>query len=424
MLKKVNTSELKENMRFSAPVFFDDGIYMLVDEGVPLHQRELNALERWDISFVLTAGRELAEGEALDAAKEGGELAVESPAPSDFSEFDTPENEADSSDAQASVAQKQKTLAEVFPDGRMDRLPPSIRNAPQYALYESIIASLDEFFESIKNSASVKSRAVDGIVSDLHRFILDDRAHAIRCILGNDISDKEMAKDAVHAAIISMISAESLSISEAEIEQILAGALLHDVGMLRVPDKIVSKAGKLSDDELAIIRSHPSYGYKIIVDDLMYPDEVALAAAQHHEQWDGNGYPAGLAGEKISLQARIVSAADAFVAMVSPRSYRSNLSGYEAMKSLVADNARRFDPDIVKAMMQNIGIYPVGSIVLMNNAAIARVIQVFPGMPLRPVIKIIIDEAGQSYSDDESETVDLRTNKSLFIVRDLNPSEI
>ena len=453
MFKKVSVAELKENMRFSEPVFFDDGVYMLADAGVPLHSRELDALVRWDIPFVLTAGGIIKESdlpldpddaEDVEDIEELDSLEPESEYADDFLSDEEPLDAFESSAASNAWAgeafapkpspspedasskdehKRPKTLAEAFPDGKVDRIPPSMRETQQYASYKSFVAAIDELFTSIKKSNS-PSRAVDEVASDLRLFILESRASAVRCIFGNDIEEREMAKNAVHTAIISMLVAENLSVSNAGLERIITGALLHDVGMLRVPDAIIEKAGKLSAEELAVIHNHPMYGYKIIHETLMYPEEVAVAALQHHEHWDGTGYPDKLTGDKISLQARIISAADAFVAMVSARAYRSKFSGYEAMKNLVADNARRYDPDIVKAMIQNIGIYPVGSIVLLNNAAIARVTQVFPGSPLRPVVKVIIDEAGQSYPDDESETVDLRANKSLFIVRDINPTEI
>ena len=439
MLKKVSAADLKENMRFSAPVFFDDGVYMFADEGVPLHKREIDALARWDIPYVLTAGEPLKDGEAPSVAKDvedavpvdEGDVPSEYPSGNskrfiwtmdDVSASKPPQHPQENA-GNGDGGIRQMTLAEAFPDGKVERIPASMRNTQQYASYKSFVEAMDGLFDSMKKSAA-PSCAVENVASDLRLFILESRASAVRCIFGNDIEDREMAKNAVHSAIVSMLVAENLLISDNGIGRLIMGALLHDVGMLRVPDTIIEKEGKLSKEELAVIHYHPIYGYNMIRDDLHYPEEVALAALEHHECWDGSGYPNAIEGEKISIQARIISAADAFIAMVSARAYRAKFSGYEAMKNLVADNARRFDPDIVKAMIQNIGIYPVGSIVLLNNAAIARVIQVFPGSPLRPVVKIIVDEAGQSYPDDESEAVDLRVNKDLFIVRDINPAEI
>ena len=110
--------------------------------------------------------------------------------------------------------------------------------------------------------------------------------------------------------------------------------------------------------------------------------------------------------------------------MVSPEVWRDRLSGYDAMKNLVADNARHFDPDIVKAVIRTLGIYPVGSVVLLNTSAVARVLSSWPDAPLRPEIKILIDEFGKAFPENDGETVDLRANKTLFIVRAVTPAEI
>lgn len=92
------------------------------------------------------------------------------------------------------------------------------------------------------------------------------------------------------------------------------------------------------------------------------------------------------------------------------------------MKNLLADNARIFDPSIIKVMIKSIGIYPIGSLVLMNDASLARVVQSSPDAPMRPCIKILIDETGELLADTDT-IIDLSQNKNLFIVRAINPRE-
>ena len=130
-----------------------------------------------------------------------------------------------------------------------------------------------------------------------------------------------------------------------------------------------------------------------------------------------------MAGQDIDIGARIISVADAFEAMVSPKAWRDSLVGYQAMKNLLSDNARRFDPDIIRAMIQSMGIYPIGSIILMNNSVIARVIETHQEAPLRPKIRVLIDEFAKPYTQNEGEIIDLLTNRNLFIARAIDPSE-
>jgi len=131
-----------------------------------------------------------------------------------------------------------------------------------------------------------------------------------------------------------------------------------------------------------------------------------------------------VAGEDIDVLSRIVSVADAFEAMVSEKPYRNSMIGYAAMKALLSDNSRRFDPEILKAFIRSMGIYPIGSLVLLNNAAIARVVETHPDAPLRPKLRILVDEFGKSFSDDRGDQVDLLSEKALFVARALDPKEV
>jgi HD-GYP domain-containing protein (c-di-GMP phosphodiesterase class II) len=194
--------------------------------------------------------------------------------------------------------------------------------------------------------------------------------------------------------------------------------------MLRVPDAIVGKKGSLSPEEAQKMKAHPLMSYRIITRELQYPDDVGLVGLQHHERWDGEGYPRKTAGQDTDLLSRIVSVADAFEAMVSQKPYRNSMIGYAAIKNLLSDNSRRFDPDVLKAFVRSMGIYPIGSIVVLNNAAIARVVDTHADAPLRPKIKVIVDEFGKHFKDDSGDTLDLLTEKSLFIARALDPREL
>lgn len=413
MLKKIERSSLKENMRFSSPVFFDDGVYMLINEGEPIRARELNALDRWDIPYVMTSGVELKEGEEVPAPEEVEEI-------EDMEEFAGVEAE------EPVVGKPGKSAAEKrnpLTGDQIVKLPEVLKKSSVYASYERLVDRLDGVFAEIKALKKVKAASIDDIANELLSLVRNERVSMVSFILGGSIAGKYVAKSAVNTGIISIMIAESLRVSDVHLLQIIRGALLHDVGMLRIPDSIVDKGDKLSDGEVTMVQAHTNYGYKIIVNDLLYPAEVGFVAARHHERLDGKGYPSGLIGKQIDVPSRIVAVADAFEAMVSPRAYRPKLLGYDAMKNLVADNARRFDPDIIKAMIQIVGIYPIGSIVLMNNSAIARVVESCPQTPLRPKIRILIDEFGDVFPDDGGELVDLKANKTLFIVRAVNPDE-
>lgn len=435
MLKKVYRNELAEGMRFSSPVFFDDGENMLISKGVPITLRELNALDRWKISYVITAGT-LLSGKAEEEVEQEPEEMDELDELEDIEEVDdldgpsgavvtaSPVKKADTKPDTVHVLKENASLDDLqYTSEQILKLPAVLENNVLYASYSELVQNLDVVFSDIRDQKEIRTRSIDRIVNELFALLLSDRSGVVGFILGGDVREMELAKNSINTAILSIIIGEHMGLPRHRLLQVATGALLHDVGMLKIPDSIVNKGGKLTDSELQAMRSHTFYGYKLIVNELLYADEVGKAAVQHHERWDGDGYPARLVGANIDIGARIISVADAFEAMVSLKAYRNSMVGYQAMKNLLSDNARRFDPDIIKAMIQSMGIYPVGSIVLMNNSVIARVIESHRDAPLRPIIRVLIDEFAQPYTQNEGEIIDLQENRNMFIARAIDPVE-
>ncbi|UCG55235.1 MAG: HD domain-containing protein, partial [Dehalococcoidia bacterium] len=139
---------------------------------------------------------------------------------------------------------------------------------------------------------------------------------------------------------------DKLNITQDKLNTIRAASLLHDIGKVGVPDSILNKKEPLTDEEWNPIRGHPKLGVEILrhVMDLAH---CLPAILHHHEHYDGSGYPAGLKGDKIPLEARILSVADAYDAMTSPRPYRDQLSMEEAVRELQRCAGKQFDPAIV-----------------------------------------------------------------------------
>lgn len=129
--------------------------------------------------------------------------------------------------------------------------------------------------------------------------------------------------------------------------------MLHDIGKIAIEEKTLNKREKLTEDEWEEIKSHPGIGYRILstVNDM---SEIAEYVLCHHEKWDGSGYPKGLKGKEIPLQARIIAIADAYDAMTSERSYRSALPEAVALQELQLKAGIQFDPDITKVFLEKV----------------------------------------------------------------------
>ncbi len=144
--------------------------------------------------------------------------------------------------------------------------------------------------------------------------------------------------------------AAQLGLSPEERRQLELGALLHDVGKLAVPDRILTKPGPLNELERAAMRRHAASGERLLAHILDLPDVLAVVRS-HHERWDGCGYPDGKHGEEIPIAARIVAVADAFQAMIEPRPYREPRTRDAALRELKAEAGQQFDPACVDALL-------------------------------------------------------------------------
>ena len=149
-------------------------------------------------------------------------------------------------------------------------------------------------------------------------------------------------------AVFSRMLGEKLGLTERECEEIYVAGLLHDIGKIGVPDRVLSKPGKLTDDEFAMIKQHPAIGCQILcgIEEFSY---VLPAVRHHHEAWDGSGYPDGLAGEEIPKVARILAVADSYDAMTSNRPYRDGMPIEKAEQILRSNAGIQWDAEVVDA---------------------------------------------------------------------------
>ena len=401
MLRRIKVEDLQEGMIFSEPLFFDDGKNRVLGKMHPVSQRELSVLKKWHVPFVMTAGKQVKHDAEITELIE---------------ELDSLPDESLSADGKGSAKNTDKHAEDTIL-----KLPEIVSNHKLYVEYLAIIQLIDDFLTNIKQKAPIAPRPIDDIALRLKNALATDKRLMISFILSSEIPEQAMAKALVDSAILAETIATFMKLPADAINDIVLAALLHDCGMLRISDAILKKNGPLSDTEMRTVAAHTIYGYKSVLSEFMYTEHIAQLVLQHHERWDGKGYPNGLNQESIEQGARILAVVDTFVAMTSERVYRKAFLGYDAMKTLLADKSRRFDYEVIKAMIQNVGVYPIGSIVLMNDTSIARIVGIAPAAPLRPLIRILIDESGRHHPDNQGKLVDLREHKNTFIVKAIDP---
>ncbi len=166
-----------------------------------------------------------------------------------------------------------------------------------------------------------------------------------------EAKDEYTCGHAYRVAEFSVVVGKEMGLSQKEIDTVELSALLHDIGKIGVPEKILNKPAKVTDEEYQEIKKHPEHGLKILKS-LEHLELILPGILHHHERWDGKGYPDQLQGEKIPLAARIVCVTDAFDAMTSTRSYRKALPDSEALSRLKKDSGTQFDPIVVTALVR------------------------------------------------------------------------
>jgi HD-GYP domain-containing protein (c-di-GMP phosphodiesterase class II) len=172
--------------------------------------------------------------------------------------------------------------------------------------------------------------------------------------LGIDVEKKDgyTADHCTRIMNISMLLGEQLHLSQNELYVLNLGSFMHDIGKLKVPDHILQKPGKLSEEEWEIIKKHPIYGHDILMETkLPILMEAAKIVEQHHERYDGSGYPYGLKGEEILISAAIVAVADSLDAMTTDRPYRKALTWEEAVAEIVKGSGTLYNPRVVEAFL-------------------------------------------------------------------------
>ena len=165
-----------------------------------------------------------------------------------------------------------------------------------------------------------------------------------------DAKDQYTHGHSERVARYSLMLADKMKLEPEKLDNIYIAALLHDIGKIGVSDTIINKDGKLTADEYDNIKQHPVLGSQILTNISEMPVAV-IGAKYHHERYDGTGYPEGLKGEEIPLEARIISVADAYDAMTSNRSYRNSMTQEKVREQLVNGRGRQFDPEIVDQML-------------------------------------------------------------------------
>lgn len=311
---------------------------------------------------------------------------------------------------------------EAKPEIYKVRMPSIVRKEARVAsseetmkLYEELVSLMGEVLKEDIDYESIEAERITVQVEKL----IDQLSWGNERMLGlalvkNSIDENYLPRHSVNVCIFSIEVGLGLGYGRARLVELGISALLHDMGMPKYLH-LANQPRKLTAKEYNEIKNHPIGGSEILKK-IKGLNKVAIyVARQHHERINGSGYPRGLKGESINEYAKIVSVVDVYEAMLHRRAYRNGHLSLETMQEILT-NKKAFEYKLIKILIEEIGVFPLGSLVELDTKEIAEVIKLNRGVPLRPVVKIIYDADGKQPS--ETKVLDLVTQPTIYIKRE------
>jgi HD-GYP domain-containing protein (c-di-GMP phosphodiesterase class II) len=243
---------------------------------------------------------------------------------------------------------------------------------------------------NISVNASSMSRLRD-MVNDIIDEITINK-NAIINMLDLKTFDDYTYNHSVNVAVISIVFGVSMGFSKTKLYELGLGALLHDIGKVFVPIEILEKKRKLTEDEFRQISEHSLKGSNYLREKWVIPIESNIAVLNHHERYNGTGYPYQLRGDKISELGKILAVADVFDALTSNRAYRDAFLPSDAMEYIMGGSGTFFDPKIVSVFAKKVVPYPAGTSVILSNGLKGLVVENYMSYCMRPKVKIISNQ--------------------------------
>lgn len=276
------------------------------------------------------------------------------------------------------------------------------------------IATVHKFEKRSMKDYSKKEQQYFNSISDIAEELLDNVLSSHNVLLSLvDIKsmDDYTYAHCVNVAIISIVFGISLNLRKRDLLHLCIGALIHDIGKVFIPQEVLQKPGKLTPEEFDIIKKHSKLGYDFIRNSYNLSSHSKLIVLEHHERFDGLGYPDGLSKDKITYLSRIVTIADVYDALTSDRPYKRAMCPSIALEYLMSNAGTIFDFNLVNVFCKIIIPYPKGTIVSLSNGDIGIVEKTMPNFPLRPIVKIVKSNT----SDNVGYNLNLIDNLSIVI---------
>lgn len=282
-----------------------------------------------------------------------------------------------------------------------------------------------DIMADVRLGRSINTNVAKKVVADMVDSVIRN-PDALMCLNQLKNKDEYTALHSLRVCVLALAFGRHLDLSDEELNVLGLGALLHDVGKMKVPNDIINKPGKLTEEEFNLMKSHVPHGVTILEATHGIPSVAIDVARFHHERYAGGGYALGAKGEQIGLFGTVGAIVDCYDAITSDRSYHTGLSAHDALKKMYSWRGKDFQPVMIEQFIQCMGIYPIGSVVELNNGCLGVVISVNRERRLLPKVALVLNSDKTPFSP--AKVIDLmdfaeNRNKDMEIRKVLPPGE-
>lgn len=378
----VQISDLRENTYFNEPVYLSEG-YIILSPDTPISAELVNRLKVWDYNTVFSDGelQEASASAAYETETEGGTVT-----------------------AVLDLDIKEKEKSEI-----------------SKKFYFTVLSYIDSQFKTFKQNNKLDIAGINQKVKDIIQMVKENRDFLLSLPDFDYPQDNYLPAHCLNTTLLSLAIGEVLKLPPFKMIELGQAALLHDIGMVKIPESIYLNTRQLSPQEQKMIKAHTVLGYKILKS-FSLTEEIALAALQHHERINGTGYPRNLSGDKISLYSKIIALTCSYEAMVTHRAFREGMDANTSLLELMKSSRTLYDEGVVRVLIFCISLYPLGSLVRLSTNAVGKVTKANPGNPKFPLVRILFDEKGNKVSDYM--IVQTSAEKGITIQKSLTKEEI
>lgn len=356
---------------FDKPVYLDQK-YMILAPEVPVSKTLLRDLITWEFREVWSDGspRSLSEPAeaALGAPPETGTAAAAAAAAT-----------AKGDEALGSPGQDRETLRQVT------------------EFYNKFVAYVDQVFTKYVTRNDLNIQEISNRVKELCDFAKENRRFLLRVQDSGAANRNYLVSHSVKSTILAIILGSYLKLQPHKLIELGVAALLHEIGMVRLPPQLYMTERQLTPQEKKNIFTHPVHGYNILRE-FSFPLAVCLASLEHHERVNGQGYPRKLSGDKISPYSKIIAVACSYDAIVSSRPYKAAKDGYSGMVDMLKNEGKQYDETVIRALVYSLSIFPIGSFVLLSDGRTAQVVETNQADPRFPIVTVLGDKAPEGKS--------------------------